>query len=78
MASRQTHHVVPNPQGWAVKKGGADRASKLFDRKSDALHYARQVSQNQHTELVVHGTDGKIQSADSHGSDPCPPKDTTS
>jgi uncharacterized protein YdaT len=78
MANRKTHHVVPSTQGWAVKKGGADRASRIFANKIDAVNYARQVSQNQHSELVVHGMDGKIQSADSHGGDPCPPKDAAS
>ncbi|HHY58868.1 MAG TPA: DUF2188 domain-containing protein [Chloroflexi bacterium] len=75
MTTRKTHHVVPSAQGWAVKKGGASRASKVFTHKRDAIDYARQVSQHQHTELLIHGADGKIQSADSHGGDPCPPKD---
>ncbi|WP_338587823.1 DUF2188 domain-containing protein [Paenibacillus sp. Y5S-9] len=28
----------------------------------------------QKTELIIHGKDGKIQSKDSHGNDPYPPK----
>lgn len=73
---RKTHHVVPNPNGgWDVKKGGAKRASKHTDLKTDAIDYGRQVSKNQKTEFVVHGKDGKIQNSDSHGNDPYPPKD---
>lgn len=76
MAKRKTHHVLPDPKGgWNVKKGGASRASRHFDRKKDAETYARQVSQNQGTELIIHGKDAKIQRADSHGNDPNPPKD---
>lgn len=73
---RKSHHVVPSSSGgWDVKKGGADKASKHFTHKQDAIDYGRQVSQNQKSELVVHGKDGAIQSSDSHGHDPNPPKD---
>jgi hypothetical protein len=75
--ARETHHVVPNPDGgWDVKRGGAEKASKHFDRKEDAVDYGRKVSQKQGTEFLIHGKDGKIQKSDSHGGDPCPPKDT--
>lgn len=74
--ARKSHHVVPNPEGgWNVKKGGADRASKTFEKKEKAVDFARQVSRNQRTELVIHKKDGTIQSADSHGHDPLPPRD---
>ena len=75
--SRKTHHVVPDSRGgWNVKRGGASRASKHFDTKKEAEAYGREVSRNQRTEFVTHGKDGKIQRSDSHGNDPCPPKDT--
>ena len=74
---RKTHHVVPDSRGgWNVKRGGASRASKHFDTKKEAEEYGREVSRNQRTEFVIHGKDGKIQRSDSHGNDPCPPKDT--
>jgi hypothetical protein len=76
--SKKTHHVVPNPNGgWDVKRGGAQRASGHFTKKEEAVSFARQVSGNHGTELVIHGRNGKIQRADSHGRDPCPPKDKT-
>lgn len=72
----KTHHVIPAPNGgWNVKKGGAEKASKHFDKKEDAISYARRVSKNQDSELVIHKKDGRIQNADSHGNDPMPPKD---
>ena len=40
----------------------------------DAVDRAREISQNQQTELVVHGHNGRIQCKDSHGHDPFPPK----
>ena len=73
---RKTHHIVPNPEGgWDVKKGGAERASKHFGTKKDAEDWGREVSRNQGTEFVIHGKNGQIQQSDSHGNDPCPPKD---
>jgi len=51
------------------------RASAHFDRKQDAIKRAREISRNQGTELIIHNLDGKISRTDSHGNDPCPPKD---
>lgn len=75
--SRKTHHVVPSPNGgWNVKKGGADRASIHTNTKQQAIDAGRQISRNQGTEFVIHGQNGRIQRSDSHGNDPCPPKDS--
>jgi len=74
--SRKSHHVVPSHNGgWDIKKGGASRISGHTDRKVDAIDRAREISRNQNTELVIHNRDGKISQSDSHGGDPCPPKD---
>lgn len=73
--ARNTHHVVHSSNGgWNVKRGGASRASKHFDTKAEAIKAGREISRNQKTEFVIHGMNGRIQSADSHGGDPCPPK----
>ncbi|MBR6862433.1 MAG: DUF2188 domain-containing protein [Acidaminococcaceae bacterium] len=73
--SRSSHHVVPNPDGgWDVKRGGAARASGYYSTKKEAVDAGRKISQNQKTEFVIHGLNGRIQSADSHGNDPYPPK----
>lgn len=75
--ARNTHHVVPNSSrgGWDVKRGGSERATAHASTKAEAEKIARQISINQGTELVIHGKDGRIQRSDSHGNDPCPPKD---
>ena len=71
----KSHHVIPNPDGgWDVKRSGAERASKHFDKKDDAVDYGRKLSETQNTELFIHRKDGTIQNRDSHGNDPCPPK----
>lgn len=74
--ARKTHHVIPNSKGgWNIKRGGSNRASDHFNRKIEAINRAREISQQQKTELVIHNRDGKISRSDSHGGDPCPPKD---
>ena len=74
--ARPTHHIVPDPDGgWNVKRGGAQRSSGHYPTKDDAITAGRVISRNQGTELVIHGLDGKIQRSDSHGHDPCPPRD---
>ena len=74
--ARKTHHVVPKSDGgWNIKKGGASRSSGNFSRKQDAIDRAREISRKQHSELIIHNRGGKILKTDSHGNDPCPPKD---
>lgn len=70
--ARATHHVVHNPNGgWDVKHGGEQRSSGHFETKQQAVDAGRKISLNQKTEFVIHGLNGRIQSADSHGNDPC-------
>ena len=67
-------HVVPHPEGWAVKPAGGDRASSVHHTQREAIDRARDIARNQNSELFIHGADGKIRSRDSHGHDPNPPK----
>jgi Uncharacterized protein conserved in bacteria (DUF2188) len=72
--SKRNQHVVPRGREWAVVGEGAERASGLYETKAQATSAARTISRNQGTELVLHGRDGRVQSKDSHGRDPYPPK----
>lgn len=74
--AKVTHHVVPSDKGgWDVKRGGAQRASIHTETKAEAIKVGRVISQRAGSEFVIHGVNGKIQRSDSHGNDPCPPKD---
>ena len=74
--ARDEHHVLPNPNGgWDVKRNNAKRESIHTETKAAAVKAGRQISTNQRTEFVIHGMNGKIQNPDSHGNDPCPPRD---
>lgn len=76
MPQKTSYHVVPNPNGgWDVKKGGAQRASDHFETKQPAIDRGRDLSRKAGGEFRIHGQDGKIQRAASHGNDPFPPRD---
>lgn len=73
--SGKNQHVTPHPDGgWQVKGEGNQKATVKTDTKKEAMDVGREISKNQGSELVIHGKDGKIQSKDSHGKDPFPPK----
>ena len=70
MAALPAITVEPRPGGrWAVQKDSTERASKLFDRKTDAVARARAQAKREGAELVVKDEKGRIQSKDSHGRD---------
>ena len=74
--TKKTQHVVKNPDGgWAVKKGGSTKATKVYQTQDEAIRRGREIAQNQKAEFYVHGRDGRIQQKDSYGKDPFPPKD---
>jgi hypothetical protein len=67
-------HVVPDGQGgWAVRPAGGSRVNARTETQAEAIDIAREISQNQGTELFIHGRDGRIRERDSHGRDPNPP-----
>lgn len=39
--SKNDRFVVRHPEGWAVKKAGADRASSIHNRQADAERAAK-------------------------------------
>lgn len=48
--------------------------SKTSNQALCAVEFGRNIAKKQHTEFFNHGKDGKIQSRDSYGNDPFPPK----
>lgn len=68
-------HIVPSGSRWAVKKEGVSQPLSTHRTKSLADQVARIKAELAHSELVIHGKDGRIQDKDSFGPDPCPPRD---
>jgi hypothetical protein len=75
MARRGYQHVVPHPDGWAVRGEGKSRATSVHDTQQEAINVAREIARNQGGELLIHGRDGQIRERDSSGNnDPYPPR----
>jgi dipeptidyl aminopeptidase/acylaminoacyl peptidase len=56
----KNQHVVPVDGRWGVRGEGNTRLTALFDRQSEAINTARQISRNQHSELFIHGADDDL------------------
>ena len=72
--SSKSLHVMPRDGKWSVRRTGSSRASGIYDTQREAVEKARQMARNQHTELYIHGRDGRIRERNSYGGDPYPPK----
>lgn len=67
--------VSPDGSSWSVHGEGNRRVTKTFGNKHEAVEYAKGIAKNQQSELIIQGRNGRIQSKDSYGNDPCPPRD---
>lgn len=71
----KNQHVTPHPDGgWQVKGEGNSRATYRTDTQAEAIELGRGISQNQGSELFIHGTNGQIRERNSYGNDPYPPR----
>ena len=59
-ASSKRTHVVKRESGWAVKKEGAQRATKVYTTKEQAVKGAEK-SRKAGSDVVIHKKDGSIQ-----------------
>lgn len=75
MAKKTQHVVRKSGGGWAVKKGGSSRATKVYKTQKEAIEHGRDIAKSQNAEFYIHGRDGRIREKDSYGLDPNPPKD---
>lgn len=74
MARKRSQHVVPTKGGWAVKRAGSPKATKVFATQQEAIERGREIAKNQRSELLIHGRDGRIREKNSYGRDPFPPE----
>lgn len=54
------YHITKRGDGWAVKKEGNQRASKVYDSK-DAATSSSQKFREKGSDLVIHKKDGSIE-----------------
>ena len=70
----KNQHVVPHPDGWAVRGAGNERVSSIHGTQAEAAAQARAAAERQGTEAIIHGRNGQIRERDSYGNDPFPPR----
>ena len=71
----KNQHVTPHPNGgWQVKGAGNARATVRTGTQKEAISVARNIANNQKSEMFIHGVNGQIRARNSYGNDPCPPK----
>jgi uncharacterized protein YdaT len=61
-APNGNYHVFPHPQGWAVRRDGASRASSVFPTKVEAKDKAIAYARGEGVQVIVHDDDGRVQS----------------
>ena len=74
MIKGKNQHVVKHPEGWAVKGAGNKKATQIAETQKEAIGIAKQIARNQHSELLIHGRNGRIREKNSYGNDSFPPK----
>jgi Uncharacterized protein conserved in bacteria (DUF2188) len=72
--SKKNVHTVPHDDGWANRRDGADRVSKVFPTKDAAEHAGRDTAKREGVEHLIHNKDGRIGERNSYGNDPFPPR----
>lgn len=54
-------HITPTENGWALKKQGAERASKTAATKAEIVKLASELLEGKTASLKIHKEDGSIQ-----------------
>jgi len=70
----KNQHVVRHSGGWAVKGAGNGRATSVHHTQKAAIKHAVKIAKRRHSEVVIHGRDGRIRDKNSYGNDPHPPQ----
>lgn len=75
MANRKRYYVNPHPDGWEVKREGAQRASRVTRTKAEAMDAGRELARGREpSQLRVRRRDGSFETEHTYGSDPYPPR----
>lgn len=74
MADKRPVWTSPHEDGWANKREGSNKASKIFGTKAEAQQAGRETAKNSGVEHIIQKQDGTIGEKNSYGNDPHPPK----
>lgn len=59
-AKTNHQHVVPHPEGWAVKGEGNERYTAVYPYQKEAINRAREIAENYGSDVIIHREDGTI------------------
>lgn len=76
MSKRTTCRVTQRADGqWQTKADGASRASSVASTKAEVVDRARELAKAQPLgQVVIHKSNGQIQTEHTYGKEPHPPK----
>jgi hypothetical protein len=67
-------HVFPSGGKWGVRRAGAMRASHIYATEQEAIDRAKNLAQEEHAVLYIHGRDGRIRERNSYSRETSPQK----
>ncbi len=53
-------HVVPHPEGWAVRGEGNERYTAIYNYQDEAIDRAKEIAKNYGADVIIHRADGTI------------------
>ena len=75
MAKKANIWITPHKDGWAVKREHGERSIVVTPTKQEADKIGHDIGKKDGVSVITQRKDGTIQSNDSFGKDPNPPKD---
>jgi len=72
--SGKNQWVVPRDSGWAVRGEGNSKDTSHHRTQQEAIDAAREIAQNQQSEMFIQNKQGRIRERNSYGDDPYPPE----
>lgn len=56
----RNQHVVPHPEGWAVKGEGNEKYTAVYPYQEEAIDRATEIARNYQADVIIHRKDGTI------------------
>ena len=72
--SKKNQHVVPRGNNWAVQGAGNEKATRTVSTQTEAIKIAKEIANNQKSEMFIHRPNGQIRERNTYGKDNFPPK----
>lgn len=71
---KKNQYVVVHGNNWAVRGEGNNKVTRVTETQQQSINIAKQIAQNQQSEMLIQGKNGQFRERNSYGSDKFPPK----